>query len=154
VVQEDPGQIEPAREVGGQRLDSEGFGRVMAAVKDVYAQFLRQRIGPMRPFAGDEGIHAFRRRLFQAVARAAAHDADPAADGGAGGDEVRRAAGGLPQAFGQVCPREAGLGLKPEVQSVVEVEGAQLSEAQRRAEAGVVAEAGMRVQRQVGTVNR
>ena len=108
----------------------------------------------MRPFAGDEGIHAFRRRLFQAVARAAAHDADPAADGGAGGDEARRAAGGLPQAFGQVCPREAGLGLKPEVQSVVEVEGAQLSEAQRRAEAGVVAEAGMRVQRQMGTVNR
>ena len=31
----------------------------MAAVKNVDAQFLRQRISPMRPFAGDKSVHAF-----------------------------------------------------------------------------------------------
>ena len=48
----------------------------MAAVKNIDAQFLRQRVSPMRPFAGDERVHAFLRRLFQIPARAAGHDPD------------------------------------------------------------------------------
>ena len=48
-----------------QRLHAERFRRVMAAVKNVQAKFLRQRISPVRAFAGDERVHAFARRLFQ-----------------------------------------------------------------------------------------
>ena len=48
----------------------------MAAVKNIHAQFLRQRISPMRTFAGDEGVHAFAAGEFQVTARAAGDDAD------------------------------------------------------------------------------
>ena len=41
----------------------------MTAVKDAEAEYLRQRVRPMRSFAGAARIHAFRRGLLQIAAR-------------------------------------------------------------------------------------
>jgi len=48
----------------------------MAAVKNVDAQLLGERGGPVRAFAGDEGVHAFSGCHRKAVAGAAGDDPD------------------------------------------------------------------------------
>jgi len=48
----------------------------VAAVENVDPQFLGQRPGPVRAFAGDKRIHPFRRRARDASAGATGDDAD------------------------------------------------------------------------------
>ena len=76
MIQKLPRHGELARQGRRQRLDPESFRRVVAAVKDVHPQFLRQRKRPMRPLAGDERVHAFARRQFQFRAGSAGDDPD------------------------------------------------------------------------------
>ena len=52
----------------------------MPTVEDIHTQIFSQCIRPMRPFAGNERIHAFRRSLFEIAPCATAHDADSAAN--------------------------------------------------------------------------
>ena len=59
-----------------QRFHTERLCRVMAAVKDVQAEFFRCRISPVRAFARDERVHAFFHGLLQIAARTAGHHAD------------------------------------------------------------------------------
>ena len=126
----------------------------MAAVKDIQAQFLRQRVSPMRPFAGDERVHAFLRGLFQLRARAAGHHADAFACRAASGYHERFRTGGALQSPRQLRERNFGLGLEPDVLAVAEEERAQVLQPERGAKPRVVAQLRMRVQRQMRTVNR
>src|ERR1700757_2444663 len=80
VVEEKPGDFEASGEVCGEGFDAEGLGRVMAAVEDVHAELFGERVSPVRPFAGDEGVHAFARGEFQLTPCAARDDADLLAD--------------------------------------------------------------------------
>ena len=64
----------------GQGFHAKSFRGVVAAVENVQAQFLRQRISPVRPFASDEGIHAFFRRPFYFRARASGNNTDSTAN--------------------------------------------------------------------------
>src|ERR1051325_11141964 len=119
----------------------------MAAVKDVDAEFLRQRVRPMRSFAGDERVNAFRLRLLHAVARAAGDDADAFTDVAAAGDEQRLRADGALQAS-----REFGAGnslarLQTDRPAVARKKRAKLFQTQRRAQPRVVAELRMGVER-------
>src|ERR1700759_2236507 len=76
MIKEDPGNFETAREIGGKSLGAEGFGRVMAAVKDVDSQILRCCKCMVRPFARDERSEARIGGKFQITACAAGDDAD------------------------------------------------------------------------------
>ena len=80
MIQEFPRQLEFPGKMRRQRLHAESFRRVMAAVKDVQSQFFRHRKSPLRPFAGDERVHAFIGGNFQIAARAAGDDADALAN--------------------------------------------------------------------------
>ncbi len=108
----------------------------------------------MRSFAGDEGVHSFLRRPLQFLARAAAHDADVPANLRSTRQQLDLAADGTPQSFDQVGARDPGV--RPEAKALFfrEKERAKLLQAQRGAEEGVVAEPGMRIEREVRTVNR
>ena len=59
MVEKHPRHAEFRSQMRRQRFHAEGLRRVMAAVKHVNAQFLGQRIIPVRAFAGDERVHAF-----------------------------------------------------------------------------------------------
>src|ERR1022692_2677243 len=59
MIKELPRQLEFFGKRGRQRLHAKRFCGVMTAVKNVHAQFLRQRVRPVRAFAGDESVHAF-----------------------------------------------------------------------------------------------
>ena len=48
----------------------------MAAIENIHAQFLRQRISPMRTFAGNECVHVLSNSLLDAIARTAGDDTD------------------------------------------------------------------------------
>ena len=73
----------------------------MAAVKNIQSQILRQRISPVRAFAGDERVHAFARGQFQIAARAAGDNPDFLADAFATGNDSRFRAGRAFQSFRQ-----------------------------------------------------
>ena len=59
---------------------AERLRRIVAAVKNIQPQFLRQSKCPVRTFAGDECVHAFIHRQFQIAARATRHDPDALTD--------------------------------------------------------------------------
>ena len=46
-----------------ERLHAEGLRGVVAGVKEIRAHFFGQRVGVVRPFAGDESVHAFANSL-------------------------------------------------------------------------------------------
>ena len=86
MIQKLPRHFELPGKLRRQRLHPEGFRGVVAGVKNIQAEFLGERIRPVRPFAGDERVHAFRRRELQIAARPAGDHADPPADFPAAGN--------------------------------------------------------------------
>src|SRR4051812_32873105 len=55
-IDEVPRQIESLGEMGSERFHPECFGGVVAPEKKIDSQLLRCDRGPMRRFAGDEGV--------------------------------------------------------------------------------------------------
>src|SRR6266571_3585671 len=108
----------------------------------------------MRPFARDEGVHSFLRRPFQFLARAAAHHADAPAKLRSAGQQLDLAADGPPQPFDQVGAREPRVRLEAKALVFREKERTKPLQTQRGAEEGVVAEPGMRIEREVRTIDR
>src|SRR5205809_4604301 len=101
VVKECPRKFEFVRQMFRQRLNSKRFCRIMAAIENVQTQFLSERKCPMGPFAGDERVHAFARRLFQFAARAASHHPDAPANIRSAGQQLWRRLQRLMQSSGQ-----------------------------------------------------
>ena len=52
-------EAEPLSQVPGQRLHSHRLGGVVTGVKHIDAELNRVEVGVVRPFAGDESVHAF-----------------------------------------------------------------------------------------------
>ena len=125
----------------------------MAAVKGIESQIFRQRVGPVRPFARDEGVHSFLRGPFQFTAGAARDDANLFALSATAWQQDWRAAQNGSQLPGQslarnVCPRPPA-----NVPPFLQKKRLAILEAERGAQESVVAQAPMRVQREVRTVN-
>ena len=139
--------------MGSQCFDAEGFGGVVPAVEDVDAEFLGHRIGPMRTFAGDESVYAFVGCFFEIASCSACDDTDAAADLGTAGNCQWFRSSGASQARGQFGARNYRLTLKTQELAMIEKERAQFFQSKRRAELGVVAKFGMRVQRQMRAVD-
>src|SRR6516165_5551801 len=99
MIEERPWNFKSSGKMSREIFDSEHFGRVMAAVKNIDAQFLGHGVGPVRAFAGDESVHALGRRLFQIAARSARDHTDPFADFRSAGNHERRLAGRSMQSF-------------------------------------------------------
>ena len=95
MVHEAPRNLEPFRDFRRERFHPERFRRVVAAIKNVNAQFLGQSVGPVRPFAGDKCIHTFARRHLQLAAGAAGHDTNTTANPVATRNECHLAAHGF-----------------------------------------------------------
>lgn len=122
MIEEGPAEAEFFGEVGGEGFGAESFGGVVAAVKNVKAEFFGHGVGPMRAFAGDEGVHAFIGSFLKIVARAAGDDADAAAGFGAARNDERLHAGGALEARGEIGAGDASVGLEAEELVVVEEE--------------------------------
>ena len=60
----------------GERFDAERFGRVVPAEKKIDAELFRGNCGPVRRFAGDEGVDLFVRDPMNLAADGASDDAD------------------------------------------------------------------------------
>ena len=107
----------------------------------------------MRPFTGDECIHALGGRFFQLAARPARYDANAAADGWTSGNDQQIGAGSTPQTAGQIVSRQGLPGLKSEELAVIEEERLQLSQAESRAKPRVIAKSRMSIERQMGAID-
>ena len=153
MIQKNPRHAKFFGQFRRQRFDPEGFRGVMASVKDVQAQFLRQRIRPVRPFARDERVHPFRGGDLQLAPRPARHHPDAPASRGAARQKNRRPAQYAGELFRQDAARDAGAGLPAQGPPAFHEEGKDVFKAQRGAKQGVVAQSAMRVQRQMRTVN-
>ncbi len=153
MVEEDPGEVVFLGEPGGEGLDAEGFGGVMAGVKDVQAEFLGEGVGPVGAFAGDEGIDPGGGGEFEVAPGSAGDDTDAAAEVRASGDELGRRAGGAGETLAQFLAGKAGATLQPDGLAVAGEEGGGLFQAEGGAELGIIAELGMGIERQVGTVD-
>ena len=126
----------------------------MAAKKNIHAQFFRQRVSPVRAFAGDVGVHALGGGLLQIRAGAAGDNADALADFLAAGNHFRRHAGRALQGDGKIVSRNAGPRFEADGFSVARKKRIQIFQAERRSELSVVAELRMRIEWQVRTINR
>src|SRR5258708_6605564 len=111
MVQKSPRDAEFFGEMPGECFHAEGFSRVMAAVQDVQSKLLRQRIGPVRAFTSDEGVHAFASGESQFTARSSRHYADAPTDRRPSRQQDGRAAHGLTQALRQFVLRNFRFGL-------------------------------------------
>src|SRR4051812_47999071 len=131
----------------GERFDSEGFSRVMPGVEDVEAEFLAERVGPMRSFAGDERVHALGGGSLEVAAGAAGDDANAPGSVCAAGNDMGLVADCAGQSAGEFSAGNVGDGLEADERTVTVEERAQLFETERGAKAGVVAEARMGVER-------
>src|SRR5690348_12777608 len=132
-----------------QCLHSKCFRRVMAAVEDVDAELLRQRVSPMRALAGDKCVHTFIGGQFQIATRAAGYDADTPTDFSTSGNNAGFGAGCLCESFAQF--RTGNCHPRPETNGLAmsQKERFQISEAEGGAESCVVAQCGMRVEWQM-----
>ena len=89
MIQKIPRHAELFGKLRGKRFHAERLRRVMAAVKNVQAQFLRHSKRPVRTFTGDERVHTLLSRALEFVARVAGHDADAFANIFPAGNEQR-----------------------------------------------------------------
>ena len=62
--------------MGGESLNAEGFGRVVAGIEEVHAEFFRQGVGVMRAFPAEEGVASQICSLRDFGAGTSAADAD------------------------------------------------------------------------------
>lgn len=153
MVQKSPWHPEFFRERGGQGLDAKSLGGVMAAVKNVQAQILGQRVGMMRAFSGDKCIHPFVRRNFQTGPRAAGHDANSPALRRTAGQQKRRSAQNFGQPIRQFPAQNFLARLPADESAFFKKERLEFSEAERGAQLRVVAQARVGIQRQMRTVH-
>jgi hypothetical protein len=153
MVQECPRHPEFFRQGGGQSPDPKCLGGVVAAVKNIQARILGQRVGPMRAFSGDKGVHPFPGRDFQLRPRPAGHDADSPAPGRTAGQKHGRTA----QNFGQFCRKVPARNFLPRLPAdeaaFFKKKRLEILEAERGAQLRVVAQARVGVQRQMRTVH-
>lgn len=77
-----------------QSLHAKGLRGVMATVNEIDAQFLRERVAPVRSLTGDEGVDACFGHRAHLGARAAGHDADFAAHSRSSRAHMHTRAGG------------------------------------------------------------
>ena len=153
MIEEGPGDFKPPRQVFGEGFDTEGFGGVVAAVKDVQAEIFGQGECPMRAFAGDERIHALAGGELEAGARTAGDNADAAAGRRATGEEFRRSTEGLSEAVGEFRAGQGGVGLEADELAFLEEKRLEPPESQSRGESCIVPETRMGIERQMGAVN-
>ena len=149
MINKRPGHFELSRKMGSQRLYTKGLSRVVAAVKYVHAEFFRQGKRPMRPFAGDECVHAVPRGLLQFTARPAGHDANATAQNRPARRQGRQTAQSALQSPGQFLAFQPGLGLVTNELALLKEKRLQLLQTERGAQLRVVAQARVRVEGQV-----
>ena len=125
----------------------------MAAIKNVQAQFLGERKRPMGPFAGDERVHAFARRLPQLTARSAGHHPDAPANVRSSGQHLRRCLQRPMQLSGQCLAVQTRFRFVTNESALLEKKRLAILQSERQAELRVIAQARMSVERQMRTVN-
>src|SRR4051812_41149345 len=121
----------------------------MAAIKNIEPKVLRKRVGPMRAFPSDESVHALGSGDFHFRARAARHNADAATNLRAAWKQFRGRAGRLLKATLEFGARDFQIPTHAQVPPLFEKEWLQFSQADRAREQRVVAERGMRIERQM-----
>ena len=152
-MQKGPGDAEFFGQRRGEGFDSESFRGVVAAVKNVDAGILGQRMRPVRAFAGDEGVHAFLCRQFQFRPCAACDDANALALCRAAGQKN----GGRPKILANLSDRFfarnffAGLPANEPALSIKK--WFEILEAERGAQLRIVAHSRMGIQRQMRAVH-
>ena len=125
----------------------------MAAVENIHAQLLGQRVSPVRTFASNEGVHAFGGGRRQITTGTTGDDADATAYFLSAGNEFRFGPGGALQFLGEFNAGNFPTCLQTDGLPVAGKKWLQIFQAQRGGELRVVAKPGMRIQRQVRTVN-
>jgi hypothetical protein len=153
MIEENPGYAKAAGKVRSQSFHAEGFGRVMAGVKDIDSQFFRQSVSPMRPFSGDERIHALSARPGEIGSGAAGHNSDPTADLWPARDHQNPGAGRGLQTTRQFGPGNVPLRFETDVLAMAEKEWLRLFETECRAELRVIAQARMGIERQMRAIH-
>src|SRR5579859_4584691 len=132
-----------------QCFHSKCFRRVMAAVENVDAELLRQRVSPVRAFAGDKRVHTFIGCEFQVATRAAGYYANTPTNFSTSGNDAGFGAGCLFEPFGQFRTGNCHPRLETDGLAMGQKERFQVSEAEGGAELRVVAQFGMRVEWQM-----
>jgi len=132
-----------------QRFDAERFRRVMAAVKYVKAEFLRERVSPMRAFAGDKRVYTCFSRLFQVAARAAGYHANVPAIFSASGYNAGFDAGGPGEPSGQFRAGNCHLCFETDGLAVSQEKRLQISKAERGTQSRIITEPRVRIERQM-----
>src|ERR1051325_6422859 len=146
MMDECPGYFELFRKVRRQGLHTKCLGRIVAPVKHVHPEVLRQRKGPMRPLPGDERVHSFAGGLLQFAARAAGDDANPTANLRPGSQQLRRTVQRPGQPLCQFSASDARVRPAANELAFLEKKRAALLQAQGEAQLRVVAKARMRVE--------
>src|SRR6266516_2097531 len=107
----------------------------------------------MGPFAGDERVHAFARRLFQFAARAASHQPDAPANIRSAGQQLWRRLQRLLQSSGQFLAIQTSFRFVANESAFLEEKRLAPLQGQRPAELRVVAQARVSVEREMRTIN-
>jgi hypothetical protein len=154
MIQECPRDTEFFGQMRRQRFHTECFCIVMAAVKNVEAKLLRQCVSPVRAFAGDKRVHSFANRLFQFRPRSASDHTNVPANFSASGNDAGFRAGRLRNPSGQFRTGNRHPRFETYCLAVSQKKWPQISKAQRGAQLRIIPQPRVRVERQVGTVNR
>src|SRR6478752_1835456 len=137
----------------GEGLHPECFRGVMTAVEDIKAKFFCECVSPVRTFTGDERVHPFSRGGFQIAARTTRHNADAPTELRTTRDQLWFCARRAGQSRDKFIAGNVRTGLQADGLAVAREKRFEFLETERGGELGVVAEFGMRVEWQVGTVN-
>src|SRR5262249_13267820 len=108
----------------------------------------------MWSFSGDESVHPFGSCLFQFASRAAGDHADALADLGAAGNYQRLCAGRCCEPPGEFCATNFLAHSESCRLSMTDEERARLFQAHGGTEHRIISQSWMRIQWQMGTVNR
>jgi hypothetical protein len=81
MIEESPGELVAFAEVSRERLHAESLGGVVATVEDVDSGFFSGGEGPVRAFAGNEGVDAFLRGDPEFGAGSSGNHPNPTAGG-------------------------------------------------------------------------
>ena len=151
MVEEGGGDAEFPGQLRGEGTDAEGLGGVVAAVEGVEAGFLREGIGPVWTFPGDEGVDSLGGRFLELGSGASGAYPDALASIGATREEAGRGAECRGEAGGQFKARDGfgELDLDADMLVMVSEEGAPPAESEGLGESGCVSESGMGVEGQM-----
>src|SRR5688572_24771713 len=126
----------------------------MTAIKQIYAEFFRQRISPMRAFSRDKRVDSFVRSPFHLATCAARHHTDPLANRRTTRNDHRLGANRRFKPLLYFLQWKAGPCHQSEMLVLIEKKWLAVLQAENGAQLRVVAELGVHVQREVRTVNR